>query len=927
VLSRLLLLRGGTAAPALPRADICPGGTLPGSGDIGQYTMPTGVHNGGYAEVSCGERYERTVGHTVKRCDTSKYPEPWQPLDGGEALVCVPKGKGPGCSGSPDPSKHYANRTLLSRESLDVTCADGYHIVTPVGTSHYECEGSGWKHVNDIPEHQPLVCTDEPGANYCTGPPGEHFRNVTAKNGGYVVAACEDGYVGTGSSVFVCRANSEDVWVAAPDAPNTLVCTPPTCRAPPAEHTQGKCNGTQVGQPCRAECANGYTPQGDPTYTCGEDGAWTGGSLRCLKSCTLPQSLPRNWHAVPLEGDQVACVAGQALAAGKKCTIGCQAGYSQETDSTSYVFECGMESQLVRPRTDCQLCPRNTFNPTPGKSTCKACGDHCTSKRGSVRCNCTAPAPCNGVDCGHGSCQPLGNTSHTCECEDGWRQEDFNEGPCNHPTGCDDGPCQHGGTCVANNTGGFACNCVGPTWKWGGKTCTEPMGCHSEPCGAHGQCTADRVTGDGFNCSCTEGWSGKNCQNELPRPAPEPEPDADIQCPDDTCGHGQCIAVEESGFKCMCCGFSLGWSSCDANNTFTLGWTGQECDQLDWKTLLLLGTALVILVCLVYLCCRKCRSKAPRNRSQGTLLRESILGGPDKMPERKLAELDVPSRTERNRMTGLPVQNTELHPRPRVNDEGTVNVVFRNDHLRELQPREWRCRRQLLGTGSFGKVYEVTWRGQKVAVKQIELAVCTATKAGREREVLQQKLGKIVDDFVTEVGVYCDIGHPNLVRMVGYATTPDLLIVQELMLGRSINMQLYEEDWQPSPEHIRKIALDVARGMLHLHSFPIIHCDLKSSNLMLAVHPQEFVLNATTLDTKPLAKITDFGLSRDKKVNSVKQTLTMTAVGKGTTLWMAPELLLKKKYNEKIDVCKCLPLHALPGCCTVAINRARASLL
>eukprot|EP01047_Picozoa_sp_COSAG01_P111924 COSAG01_NODE_40697_length_460_cov_3.080332_1_plen_118_part_10 len=117
----------------------------------------------------------------------------------------------------------------------------------------YKCEGSRgnykWVHVQDIPKGQPLVCTDEPGAGYCSGPPGEHFRSVTAKDGGYVVAVCEDGYVGKGSSVFVCRANSEDVWAAAPGAPHTLVCTPPTCSASPAEHTQGKCNGTQVGQP------------------------------------------------------------------------------------------------------------------------------------------------------------------------------------------------------------------------------------------------------------------------------------------------------------------------------------------------------------------------------------------------------------------------------------------------------------------------------------------------------------------------------------------------------------------------------------------------------------------------------------------------------------------------------------------------------
>ena len=38
--------------------------------------------------------------------------------------------------------------------------------------------------------------------------------------------------------------------------------------------------------------------------------------------------------------------------------------------------------------------------------------------------------------------------------------------------------------------------------------------------------------------------------------------------------------------------------------------------------------------------------------------------------------------------------------------------------------------------------------------------------------------------------VCCDLAHPNLCRILGYATSPDLLIVQELMLGKSLENQL-----------------------------------------------------------------------------------------------------------------------------------------
>ena len=47
-------------------------------------------------------------------------------------------------------------------------------------------------------------------------------------------------------------------------------------------------------------------------------------------------------------------------------------------------------------------------------------------------------------------------------------------------------------------------------------------------------------------------------------------------------------------------------------------------------------------------------------------------------------------------------------------------------------------------------------------------------------------------------------------------------------------------------------------------------------------------------------KVTDFGLSTDKELNTVKGTAMMT--GCGSVLWMAPEMLLGQTYNEKSDV-------------------------
>eukprot|EP01049_Picozoa_sp_SAG25_P003766 SAG25_NODE_223_length_11586_cov_9.792635_1_plen_895_part_00 len=878
-LTWLLLLRCA-AAPVLPRADTCTGG--PGFVVQDYYELPAEIANGHYANAACGHdsigrAYDRQFGHTVFRCDASKVGgQQWQVVArGDEDLLCVLKELG-GCSGSPDAAKHYESRTLGPRAEWIATCADGYRAENLYARSIYKCEVTQWVHSGDDPAGQPAVCTAEPGGGYCTGPPGAHFRSVTATEGGHVVAACEDGYVATGSSVFVCRATSQNVWQAAPGVTNTLVCTPPTCGASPAEHTKDKCVGTQVGQQCKTECANGYTPHGNPTYTC-VGGAWTGGSLRCLKSCTLPQSLPGTWHTVPLEGKHAACVAGQALAAGENCTIGCQAGYSQEVDG-AYVYECGMDSQLVPPSPDCNICPKNTFNPTPGASTCKTCGDHCTGKRGSLKCNCTTPAlhPCNGVDCGHGSCQPLGNTSHTCQCEHGWRQEDFGEGPCIHAIGCDSGPCQNGGTCVTDDLGGFACRCIGPTWKWGGKTCTEPMGCHDQLCSAHGQCTADPVTGDGFSCNCTQGWSGKNCKIEPPHPLAPDGPPSDL-------------------------------GPAGNNNS----------RDFDWKLWgPVIGGVVALLLCLFSRCHRS------RNFKSGSpLLRESLFGGPEQMPDAVLTQKDVGAKwsfaqqqfTESTEESRLHNSHSRGSRQPR-GGRPQLQVMFRNEHVRELRPSDWD--KHVLGQGGAGTVYKVRWRDADVAVKVIQLPTQRESMSEGKKQAMQVHLRRLAASFTTEVDICCELNHPNLVRLLGFATMPRLYIVQEFMAGSSLYNQLYIENWCPSIAQTRKVALDVAQGMAYLHTAfhdsahqqqAIVHRDLKSPNLLLAACPD----SAGEVGDL-LVKISDFGLSKDKRMDAMQHTMMMTAVGKGvqgTTLWMAPELMLTELYNEKVDVCECL--HSL----------------
>ena len=73
---------------------------------------------------------------------------------------------------------------------------------------------------------------------------------------------------------------------------------------------------------------------------------------------------------------------------------------------------------------------------------------------------------------------------------------------------------------------------------------------------------------------------------------------------------------------------------------------------------------------------------------------------------------------------------------------------------------------------------------------------------------------------------------------------------------------------------------------------------MKTPNLLLAALPRE--------DEEVVVKIADFGLSRDKGLDSVHYQQTVMMTGCGSVLWMAPEILLGEKYNEKIDVFSCV---------------------
>lgn len=191
----------------------------------------------------------------------------------------------------------------------------------------------------------------------------------------------------------------------------------------------------------------------------------------------------------------------------------------------------------------------------------------------------------------------------------------------------------------------------------------------------------------------------------------------------------------------------------------------------------------------------------------------------------------------------------------------------------EINPDELKNKGRSLGSGSFGTVYVAELHGKPVAVKQL---------------TMQKMEEKVRAEFRKEVAVMSSLRHPNVVILMGASTRPgQLLIITELMPRGSVYDLLRNPQESLSFKRRMLFAKDAALGVTWLHRSkpPLLHLDLKAANLLV--------------DKNWRVKVADFGLSIVKEQHG-DEKLRHGPIG--TPLWMAPEVLKNRPYNEKADV-------------------------
>lgn len=182
----------------------------------------------------------------------------------------------------------------------------------------------------------------------------------------------------------------------------------------------------------------------------------------------------------------------------------------------------------------------------------------------------------------------------------------------------------------------------------------------------------------------------------------------------------------------------------------------------------------------------------------------------------------------------------------------------------------------VVGQGGYGLVYKARWMNADVAAK--------AFRTNSDKNY-------VPSIFFSELKLLCLMRHPNITLLLGFCLRPQCIIITEYVSHGSLFDVLHKKrrhnsDWNFSRSV--SVALEICFGMVYLHSHDVLHCDLKSSNVLLG---ESFEV-----------KICDFGLAHLLDESCCEGQLGMNIGCVGTHNWTAPEVLRGEEYSKSADV-------------------------
>ncbi len=183
-----------------------------------------------------------------------------------------------------------------------------------------------------------------------------------------------------------------------------------------------------------------------------------------------------------------------------------------------------------------------------------------------------------------------------------------------------------------------------------------------------------------------------------------------------------------------------------------------------------------------------------------------------------------------------------------------------------------------IGQGGMGKVYKVTHAqlGKTFALKVIGENLA-ATEEAREL-------------FYREARLASAVNHPNITSVVDFGEDADLgvFMVMELVEGEPLAKMLHRET-RLGVRVACEIILQVADALHYVHGKGIVHCDIKTENILVSEQQG-------TKRRQQIVKLLDFGLARSLAGGRTSGPLS------GTPHYVAPERIRGDAASPASDI-------------------------
>ncbi|OJA20585.1 hypothetical protein AZE42_05376 [Rhizopogon vesiculosus] len=175
--------------------------------------------------------------------------------------------------------------------------------------------------------------------------------------------------------------------------------------------------------------------------------------------------------------------------------------------------------------------------------------------------------------------------------------------------------------------------------------------------------------------------------------------------------------------------------------------------------------------------------------------------------------------------------------------------------------------------GAFGNVYRCEWRRAAGPVKVWDVAVKVFHTSDDSEDLRRIR---------REAGIWAHLVHENIVSLLGITERfgPFPSLVSLWFPHGTLCRLIADKGDRLSVRSKLNLLHDIASGLHYLHSFPIVHGDITSSNILIDIKEGQYK-----------ACLTDFGLSTVLGGFLGDHTVEGSTVRHGAIRWAAPELL------------------------------------